>query len=219
LAAGASGRTALVVASRELGWSDVRAAIQTAPEVHRVLEAATCAHAIELAAATPPDVIVCAGVVEGASSATFVRDVRRIAPNALVIVIAGRFEAEELATYARNGAVGYWLWRDLSLDMLRHCLALVCTGAFMVVSRSVGQAFIEGGMVPGSHAPSYLQLSEREHVILTRLSDGMSEDQIAREEHLSRRTVRRVIADLKPKLGAQSLFELGMRAAQRRLVE
>lgn len=55
-------------------------------------------------------------------------------------------------------------------------------------------------------------VNPRELAVLNWLARGLKEEQIAEREHMSARTVRRVIADLERKLGASSIFQLAMKA-------
>ncbi|MFJ6153335.1 helix-turn-helix transcriptional regulator [Micromonospora profundi] len=58
------------------------------------------------------------------------------------------------------------------------------------------------------------QLTDQEHTVLRLLSVGMKDEQIARAIGVSVRTVSRTVSDLMRRLGVQSRFQAGVRAAQ-----
>jgi DNA-binding NarL/FixJ family response regulator len=58
------------------------------------------------------------------------------------------------------------------------------------------------------------RLDEREREILHALAAGMSQPEIAENRHLGLRTVEGVLADLREKLQAPTLFALGARAME-----
>jgi len=57
------------------------------------------------------------------------------------------------------------------------------------------------------------QLTERERVVLQRLTEGLTREQVRTVEAMSLRTVNRTVSDLEKKLEAQNPFVLGARAA------
>ena len=57
------------------------------------------------------------------------------------------------------------------------------------------------------------QLTERERVVLQRLTEGLTREQVRAIEATSLRTVNRTVSDLEKKLEAQNPFVLGARAA------
>jgi DNA-binding NarL/FixJ family response regulator len=61
-------------------------------------------------------------------------------------------------------------------------------------------------------------LTPEEQGVLDRLGEGLTQDQVARVEHLSPRTVSRIVGRLERKLDAPSPFMLGMKAAALGLV-
>ncbi|MGW0771746.1 response regulator transcription factor [Streptomyces sp. NPDC002676] len=61
-------------------------------------------------------------------------------------------------------------------------------------------------------------LSEAEQQILAALLQGLTDQAIARRLNTSDRTVRRMVAQLMERLGAQSRFEAGVRVVERRWI-
>jgi len=63
------------------------------------------------------------------------------------------------------------------------------------------------------------RITEREMHVFALLAQGLTQEQVANEEHLSPRTVGRMVAVLQEKLGVSSLFALGMHAVQLELIQ
>ncbi|MCL6733383.1 MULTISPECIES: LuxR C-terminal-related transcriptional regulator [Streptomyces] len=97
-------------------------------------------------------------------------------------------------------------------------------GALVVRYQGVVQALAElfelvwaQGVPLGAEAPAAVGdgASERDRVLLKLLSEGMTDQGIARKLGLSVRTIRRLMSDLMKRLDAQSRFEAGAEAVRR----
>ncbi len=211
-------KTVLMVPSRELGWSEVRTALQTLPGV-RLVEAGSLGEAVAAAADARPSVAIVTSELGEVPGSTLVRELRRVLPVASsILVVAGYFSTGELVTLALEGSTGYLLWDDLSLDLLGHCMSLAVFGPFIITSRSVGDAFPGSERPRGPLAGDASVVTDRERDMLLLLGQGMTQKEIATSENLSQRTVRRRIDCLRTKLAAPNLFTLGMSAVRLRLL-
>jgi PAS domain S-box-containing protein len=121
-----------------------------------------------------------------------------------VAIIADHFDEASLGLLRRAGVTGYMCWRDLNADVIRDRLTALVVDGLAGANRSLG--------APSTRPEA--SLSQREQLLLRDLSVGMTEQHIARVEHWSERSVRRMIARVKEKLGAPSLFALGVAAAE-----
>ena len=210
-------RTILLISADEVGWADLRAALSAIDSARIIGEATSADQVGEFAAIAgrAPDVVISAARVAGASALPLLTAVRRtLWPESLGIVVASHFDAAEFMALAGLGIAGYLLWGGLAPRAMRQCLAAMLARDLGVVDGAVVLAF-----VAAHHgAPSGAALTAREQLVLTRLADGASRKEIALEEGLSPRTVRRVVADLERKLGASSPFTLALQAMRRGLL-
>ncbi len=210
-------RTVLLVPSKELGWGEVRNALRSMPDV-RVIEASSAPQAVEIAASERPHVAIIAAALDQGQTPRLVRDLRQIlARDATILVVGTRFNPDELAALAEAGATSAVLWSDLSVDLLSQALQLIVIGEFVITSRSLGEAFFQGGWGRGP-VEGIAAVNERERRLLGHLAQGMTQKQIASAENLSQRTVRRLIGQTRSKLGAPNLFVLGVNAVRMRLL-
>jgi DNA-binding NarL/FixJ family response regulator len=113
----------------------------------------------------------------------------------------------------------YLLWRDLSSEALRHCLAAVITGDVVVASQAAAAAFLAAQRRASLAFPAAVPLTAREQVVLRRLAEGLTHKEIAVAEGLSRRTVELTAARLAARLEASPPFVLGMQAARLGLLD
>lgn len=74
------------------------------------------------------------------------------------------------------------------------------------------------GSPPAHPSKDPLGLTAREHEALRLLSEGLTDEGISRRTGLSVRTLRRVIAGVMLRMGAQSRFQAGAEAARRHLI-
>jgi DNA-binding NarL/FixJ family response regulator len=66
-----------------------------------------------------------------------------------------------------------------------------------------------------ARAESPAGLSPTDRHLLRLLADGLTDEAAAKRLGISARTVRRIMADLMDRLGAESRFEAGVEAARR----
>jgi DNA-binding NarL/FixJ family response regulator len=207
-----------MVPSRELGWGEVRNALQAMPEV-RLVEAATASQALDEAAIEQPNVAIVASVLNDAPTTELVATLRRIVPAASNILIVGtHFGRAELLALAHAGASGYVLWGDLTLDILPQCLFTMVVGRFLLTSQSIGNGHADGRRWQPPVPTEEVEVSERQRRLLEHLDQGLTEKQIAAAEHVSQRTVRRLLVQVRTKLDAPTLFALGATTVRLRVL-
>jgi len=212
--------TVFLIPSDDLGWNDVRATLQVMPEIEVVGETPTAREAIEAIISRRPDVVISTMIMEGTSTLPLLATLRReYCLASRIVVFASCFDQYQLAALADIDVAGYLLWRDLSCKTLRNCLAIVLGGDINVSSHAAVRAFVEAKRQSPFPQVQMARLTERERTILQRLADGLTQEQIAKSECISPRTVKRVVASLELKLDASCLFVLATRAMRLGLLD
>ena len=206
-------RSVFLITSHHLGWADVRSTLGSMPDLCIAGEAKTARAALRSAADLNPDVIITAASVEGASALPLVADLRACCPQSAIIVLAARLNAEEFVAFVQAGIAAYLLWNELDCTTLYHSVAAVMARGEVVVSSRAAAAAHVATQERRRRLEAPVSLKARERAVLASLAAGLSREQIAAAEHLSLRTVKRVIAGLEAKLEAPSPFVLGMKAA------
>ncbi len=193
-------RTLLLITADEPGWAELRALLRPLTDLRVAGETPYAGQALRLAAKLNPDLLLTAATVEGAPVLPLLRGLLGNGyPARRIAVCAPRFAPDDLLAFADLGIGGYLLWSDLCPATLRQCLDALLADQSCVSGRAVATAFLEGWR---SHAQPQepVRLTPRERAILRRLSEGLSEEQIARAEGLSPRAVRRAVAGLEAKM-------------------
>ncbi len=211
-------RAVLLIPGNEVGWTDVRTTLRAMTTVRVVGEATDADDVLRLVADAPPRVILAAKTVGGAPTLPLLTEIRRHAPATRLLIFASHYTTAELAAFAALVTSGCLLWSDLTVPVLRDCLAAVLEGDVHISSQSAVDAFMETVRDPARLHPAEIYLTERERAVLRHLAAGRTQKQIAGAEGMSERTVKRIVASLEEKLDVPSQFSLGVRAAQLGLV-
>jgi DNA-binding NarL/FixJ family response regulator len=204
-------RQVLLIPSRELGWAEVRKALMKLPEVARVHTASSLSEALDLADTITIDAVVLGPIADVRTDPNLVAEFRRrIGRDAPIVMIAPDFDVDLVLILGHLGITGYFLWADLTTDCLSRCLAPAVLDGMMVGSQTVGRAAIAAAQrrIPKTIDPAILKPAEE--TVLRLLGEGMTPQEIAAQQSVSERSVRRTISSLEEKLGAPTLFVLGM---------
>lgn len=210
-------RTVLLVRSDDIGWTELRVALDAIIDV-RVVGDADSLERVYGAFDADPDIVLTAAHPPDHRHAWLPLEVRARFPSSRIVVLAAHFTPDDIAASADGDYFGYLLWSDLSPSKLDCWLATVLYSDLVVASRAIVSTFVEMHRQAPRPVPHGLPLSPCEHDVLRRLAEGMTREQIAAAVHLSRRQVDRIVARLQDKFDATSPFPLVVKATQLRLV-
>jgi len=209
-----------LIGADTLAWDGLRAIVGRMPELQLVGEAFDPRGAVEAATAAEPDAVLLCSPLQRRSSSGLALELHRRRPETRVVVLAETVETDELLVYASARVAGYLLLHGLNAAAIQLCLRAVLEARLVViapeVARTAGEAWQMS--VPSLPLQPPAALKEREHAVLRGLAAGLTREEIAAAEHLSLRTVERIVATLEAQFEAPSAFVLGMKAASLRLV-
>lgn len=211
-------RTLFLIPSDEVGWADLRAAVARLPSLTLVGEATQSAAALAGVTRYRPDMVIAAAELDGESTLPLLAAVRERAPTSAIVIAAARFDPADLVALADLEIAGYLVFSQIHTTTLRHSLAAAVGGEVVVTSRPVAQAFFaltRCRLPTGTPLPT---LTPRERALLKGLAAGLTRQQLAQREHLSLRTVDRVLGELRVKLDVPTTFVLAMKATQLGLI-
>ena len=137
-----------------------------------------------------------------------IRQLRRIDPQARILVVTNYETDEDIRTALREGALGY-LTKDVLPDEMLRAIRVVAAGR-RFVPPVLAQRFADVMMRPA--------LTPREAEILRMLVTGWTNRRIGQEMHISENTVRNHMNHLFSKLGVVDRTEAAMVAVQRGLI-
>lgn len=205
----------------------LRMVLDAAPDLEVVAEAADGAQAVDLARKHHPDVVVMDVRMPGTDGLTATETI--CADPALTgtrVLILTTFENDEhVARALRAGASGF-LGKYVTTDALLDAIRVVAAGESLLspgATKALIAQFLAtprpGTAGPPPATPGIRDLTDREREVMTMAADGKSNDEIARELHLSVLTVRTHVQRAMSKLGARDRAQLVVLAYKNGLVQ
>jgi DNA-binding NarL/FixJ family response regulator len=206
----------MIVDDHPLLRAAVRQAL-AAPDLDVVDEAASAEEALVLALRLRPDVLLVDIGLPGLNGIELVRELAPRLPDTRIVMLTAAHDDRNVVDAVRSGAVGF-LTKDLSLDGLARGVRSAYAGE-LVMSRQAGarlvRRLVESSRSASAAAspddPSLGTLTPREGEVLRRLSDGLTDHEIAEALSLSPRTVEKHVSSILHKLGARNRAEAARR--------
>jgi NarL family two-component system response regulator LiaR len=158
--------------------------------------------AIQLCADVLPDVILMDMVMPEMNGAAATRFIRQQFPQVQVIALTSYKEGDLVKNALEAGAIGYLL-KDVSADILAGAIRAAHAGR-ATLSPQAAQALVETANQP---ALPGLDLTEREHEVLTLMVEGLNNTQIAGRLMVSPSTIKSHVSNILSKLGVASRTE------------
>ncbi len=189
-----------------------------ADPVEVVGEAADVRSAIEGIRQTTPDVVILDVHLPEGGGADVIRAVSGDVPDVRFLALSVSDAAEEVIGVIRAGARGY-VTKSISPSDLAQAIVRVHEGDAVFSPRLAGfvlDAF--AGTIGGTTQSELDQLTPREREVLRYIARGYAYKQIARELHISPKTVETHVSAVLRKLQLSSRYELTRWATDRRLV-
>jgi DNA-binding NarL/FixJ family response regulator len=191
------------------------------PGIEAVGEAGSVDEALELLERTEPDVVLMDLELRGRSGIEGTREVRRLRPEAAVVIVTAREDPVLITEAIRAGARGFVL-KTRAVEDLISIIRQASTGGMVLlpgdIPQVIGRAQFAGHeRTHRIHTPS--PLTAREIEILRELADGRSTTQTAEALHISVLTVRSHVKSILAKLNAHSKLEAVTSAIRHGLIE
>lgn len=171
--------------------------------------------AVELVAATEPDVVLLDLDVPG-GGVRACEALRLARPGVAVVVLASAEDDADIAGAVRAGARGYLL-RDTSPAELVEALRAVAGGKSLLSPEMASRVLDEfAGMIRRSEAIGEGQgaLTRRELEVLTLIAEGLNNRAIAERLFISESTVKNHVRSIHEKLQVHSRMEAVVRAVR-----
>lgn len=206
----------VLVEDHELFASGVRNELGGAFEV--VGHAGTVAEAVAMIPTAAPDVVLLDVHLPDGSGATVVERVLAERAGVRFLALSVSDAAEDVIEVIHAGARGY-VTKSISPAELADAIRRVYEGDAVFSPRLAGfvlDAF--AGQVPPPIDPELDQLTAREREVLRYIARGYAYKEIARELHISVKTVETHVSAVLRKLQLTSRYELSRWASDRRLV-
>jgi NarL family two-component system response regulator LiaR len=207
----------LVADDHPLVRRGIRAVIDTEPDMAVVGEAADGQEAVDLARQLRPDVILMDLVMPRKGGVEAIREIRQDNPEARILVVSG-FDTDDLVFPAiEAGAVGYML-KDISATELLTAVREVYQGQ-SALHPQIAMKLVHRLSTSTGQGPEEEPLTKRELQVLTWVAQGMTNQEIADELWISKRTVGVHVSNILHKLHLENRTQAALYAVESGLVE
>ena len=145
---------------------------------------------------------------------------RRALPQARLVLVTQRTGEEETVDYLRRGVQGI-LTRAISPDLLVRCVRKVAAGETWLDKQSVNWVIraYRTQALQGTAPRQQLRLSEKEMLIISGVTQGLKNKDIAREVGTTEQVVKNYLRKIYDKLQVADRLELALYSMNHRLLE
>ena len=201
----------LIAEDQRIVREGIIALLEDEPEIEIAGEATNGQEAVDLVERLRPDVVLMDLQMPVMDGPEATRRIKARVPEARILVLTTYATDEFIFKALRAGAQGYLL-KDTSADELLAAIAAIHAGQTQLASA------VAARLVAGVSEDQVEPLTPRELEVLTLMSHGRSNNEIARELHIAPRTTKVHVQNILGKLGATNRTEAVSIAARRKLI-
>jgi DNA-binding NarL/FixJ family response regulator len=178
-------------------------------------EAADGQQAVTLAGTLRPDVVLMDVTMPVLDGVEATRQVRRVAPDAQVVMLTMHADGDVMARAIQAGAIGY-LVKDCSTEEVVAAVRLAASGEGALspelASSMLAEVHRAGGAAASGNGAAVI--SAREEEVLQLITDGLSLPEVAAQLYISVKTVKNHLASIYSKLDARDRTQAVLRAVR-----
>jgi DNA-binding NarL/FixJ family response regulator len=209
----------ILVDDHEVVRLGLKSLLERHPQFEVVGEAGSAREALELVAATEPDVVILDIRLPGTSGIEACEQIVEQYPNTKVIMLTSYAEDEMLFSAIRAGASGYVL-KQIASEELVKAIEAVGRGEALLDPAVTQRVFQEvRRAVKEEEASAFAHLSQQEKHVLLLVSEGKTNREIAKNLFLGEGTVRNYVSSILSKLGVNNRAEAAAYAVEHNLRE
>jgi two-component system response regulator NreC len=209
----------LLVDDHEIVRAGLRSLLERHQDVKIVGEAGSGAEAVELVVELEPDVVLMDVSMRDMDGVEATRRIKKRTPDVNVLALTVHEEEAYFFEMLTAGASGY-VPKRASPQLLLTAIAIVAEGEIFLhpaVAGTLVQEYLRAGR-SGATRRVYDGLTPRQREVLTLIAEGLSNQEIAEQLHISVRTVERHRENIMERLNLHSRVELVKYALRKGLV-
>lgn len=209
----------VIVDDHEVVRLGLKALLEHHPQFEVIGEAGTAREALELVSRLKPDIVLMDIRLPGASGIEACQEITKGFPESRVVMLTSYAEDEMLFSAIRAGASGYVL-KQIGGDDLIRALEAVSRGEALLDPAVTQRVFQEvRRAVKEEEASAFANLSQQEKHVLSLVSEGKTNREIAKALFLGEGTVRNYVSSILSKLGVSNRAEAAAYAVEHNLKE
>jgi DNA-binding NarL/FixJ family response regulator len=214
-------RLRIIIADSEaifrVGMSKIFAA---QPDLEVVAQTETLSQTLSTVASIPADVILFEAGISPNPSDAIAEVVRRAQPNTKIILVTSRAGEQETVEYLRRGVRGI-LVRAVTAELLVRCVRKVAAGETWLDKQGVNWVIdaYRSQALQGTAPQQRLRLTEKEMMIISGVTQGMKNKDIAREVGTTEQVVKNYLRKIYDKLNVADRLELALYSMHHRLLD
>ena len=187
--------------------------------VHIVAEAPDGSVALSLVRELAPDVVVMDLNMPGMNGIEATREITRLAPLTRVVVLTISDQDGDVMDAILAGACGY-LMKDSSIQDLMQGIRAASLGESLISPHIASKVLqrIRASSVDAAGGITGAELSDRENEVLRLIANGKDNAEIARDLHISPKTVKNHISNILMKLQIENRIQAAVYAVRSGLV-
>jgi len=206
----------LIVDDHEIFRTGLRTLLNAQPDIEVLADVGSAQEAIVLAPDLQPDVIVMDINMPELNGVEATRRIHRDSPTIGVLMLTMQEDDDSLVAAIEAGARGYLLKSDGSKEIID---AVRSGGGPAYFGSGVAQRVLASFSQPREPANIFPELTARERELLRLIAEGVSNQKIARDLHLSPKTVRNHVSNIYAKLQVADRAEAIVHARKARLTD
>jgi len=176
----------------------LRVVIEAQPDMELVAEASNGEQAIQQALALKPDIVIMDLQMPVKDGLAATREIAQTNPQVQVLILTSFPDDDNVYTAIKAGAMGFLL-KDSSAEYLLDAIRTVSRGE-SVLHPTIARKLMQEIRQPPRLPPTTEPLTLREVEVLSCLTQGMANQQIARQLSISVRTVSTHVRNILDKL-------------------
>lgn len=207
----------LLVDDHEVVRLGLKALLSRHPQFEVIAEAADATDAVKKVLQYQPDVVIMDVRLPGRNGVDATREIVNQRPDTKVIILTSYAEDDMLFEAIAAGASGYVL-KQIGSDELVKALDTIGRGEALLdpaLTQKVFERVREASRK--AHDEAFASLTNQELRILSLISEGKTNREIAEVVYLSEKTVRNYVSSILSKLGLSSRAEAAAYAVRHRI--
>ena len=197
----------------------LKAALQTKDYIGKIFEAADAPTALDIVQKERIDAVIMDLGLPGMNGIEATEKIKKINPNISIIILTSHKTQEEVINSVKAGASAYCS-KEIEPDNLALILYSVLNGAIWFdpsVSQYILDIIKSGKQKSAIQKDTDYNLTKREHQVLTYLTEGFNNTEIAKKLHLSINTVKAHVSSIMQKLEVDDRTQAAVKAISNKI--